>query len=419
MKLSVLFVVGSLLFAACGAGPSRARSEADDDAGVPATTLDGSAVSSPGGEPTDDGPSPETPAPDVEAPPAIFGLVLPLEGRSRLLGQQIAGAAQVMFAGDAEDLPAEAPQLRVLDGGDAETARRAIARLAEDEHAFAAVGLFDQTVSQAAAEAAAEHRLPLIMLTLSDAPMQREGLLWRALHTPALAAGTVARAGLARGGRQAAILAPRNGYGRALAAAFRDAWEAGGGAVVYEAGWEPAKPEWPGVARAARAAPFDTLFIADGPVGAALLSSHLAAEDLWSRGREPRFKRDKKVREVQVLGTPEWYEPALLSQAGRYLEGALVPVPFAAEVPSGAAFAARLRGAADREPTAFDALVADGLAACQQAHARLAAGAASVADAFAGVRVAGASAGLRLDRRDALERLHLLEVRGGAFIPAE
>jgi ABC-type branched-subunit amino acid transport system substrate-binding protein len=416
MKTRALSVLFSLLFAACGAAPSRTPPGPHAEPAPPGSEPDGDAET-----PRDDtgAPAGDTPAPGIEVPPASFGLVLPLGGRSRLLGQQLAGAAQAMFVGDEEDRPAEAPSLRVLDGGDADSARHAIATLAEDEQAFCAVGLFDQTVAEAAADAAAAHQLPLIMLTLSDAPVKRAGALWRALHTPALVARTVSDAGLARGGREAAILSPRNGYGRALAAAFRRSWEAAGGSIAYEADWDPGSPAWAKVARAARAASFDTLFIADGPVGAALLSSHLAAEDLWSRGRQPRFARDKKVREVQVLGTPEWYEARLLSQAGRYLEGALVPVPFAVEMPAGAEFASRLRAVADREPTSFDALLADGLAACQQAHARLAAGAEDVADAFAGVRVTGVSAGLRLDQPEALDRLLLLEVKNGVFVPAE
>jgi ABC-type branched-subunit amino acid transport system substrate-binding protein len=347
----------------------------------------------------------------------VLGLVLPLSGRSRLLGQQLAEGEKAL-SGEDEDRPEGGPVLKVRDGGDADAARAAIAALADEDRAFAAVGLFDQGVADAAADAAAEHHLPLVMLTLSDAPVKRGGLLWRALHTPEMAARAAADAGLARGGREVAILAPRNGYGRTLAALFRSAWEAGGGHVSFQTDWDPADPRWPVVAKAARAAAFDTVYIPDGPVGAALLASHLAAENVWSRGPTPRFAGDRKVREVQVLGTPEWYEASLLSQAGRYLEGALVPVPFAAETPGGGAFAERLRKVTQRDPTPFDALLADALSGCQAAYARHGADGAALADDFAAVKVAQASAGLRFDRPEALDRLLLLEVRNGAFAPA-
>lgn len=350
---------------------------------------------------------------------ARLGVILPLSGRSRPLGRDLEALVSALY-GEGEDRPAAVADLRVRDGGDPAKAAAAVQALATDDGVFAAVGVFDSKSASAAARAAAEAGLPLVMLTLSDAPLSVDGPVWRALPTPALVVGTAAGAGLAAGGKVAAVARASDRYGETHARLFAQAWQAGGGRVIGEIAWDPKKADYAAVAKQLAGAEFDTLFVPADPTGAAELMRHLAAQGIWARGAEKRFAGEKGVREVRVIGTPSWYRPDLPRLGGRYVEGVRVPVSFAAETARGAPFAARVRGAVGRAPTAFDALLVDALGAMERAwSAHLAAGTPAPA-ALRGLGVVeGATSGLDFRGRDALPALFVLEVTRDGFRPAK
>lgn len=346
-----------------------------------------------------------------------IGLLLPLSGRSQPLGRALAETAHALDddAGQADG----GPMLYMEDAGEPAKVEAAVARLVDEHAVFGLVGLFDQQTAPVAAEAAAARNVPLLMLTLSDAATQVEGPVWRVLHTPLLVARTAAGAALARGGQRAAVLRPEGAYGETLAGWFVRVWQAGGGEVVGEVTWDATTVDWARVAKRAAALDADTIFVPSDPLSAAQLMSHLAAQGVFARGQQPRYQKEKGVREVVVVGSPEWYTPSLLRQAGRYLEGALIPVPFAVETARGARFAAQVERAT-RSPNAYDALLADSIRALGDAHRRHRDGGGDPVAAMGQVEVTeGATAGLRFDKRDAVPALFVLEVRNGAFVPLE
>ena len=348
---------------------------------------------------------------------ASLGVVLPLSGRSRPLGRDLKTLLEALYPAD-EDGP-EAPDLRVVDGGTAAAVAQAIGQLSA-AGVFGAVGVFDSTTAPAAARAAADAGLPLVMLTLSDAPLRVEGPVWRALHTPALVVNTAAGVGLAAGGKVAAVARGSDAFGQNYARMFAAAWTAGGGTLVGEIAWNPEKADYAAVAKQLAGASFDTLFVPADPTEAAQLMRHLAAKGIWARGTERRFEGEQGVREVKVIGTPSWYTPELPRLGGRYVRGVAVPVPFAAETARGAPFARRVSAAAGRTPTAFDALLVDGITGLDAAWARHLDSGEPAARCIEGTgKVDGVGAGLDFGRRDALPALFVVEVGPGGFILAK
>lgn len=372
-----------------------------------------------GPDPTD--PRGDLPPPTPASDQARLGVVVPLSGQLRGLGERLAAGVEARTRNE-DDPNGPGPVVSVQNGATAEDVDAAFDAFA-DQGVFAVVGLFDRSVAAQAAQAAATRRIPLVMLTSSDIAVSVQGPIWRALHTPSLVARTAAGAGLMQGGRRAAILRPKNTYGSTLSRWFAESWKAGGGQVVGELAWNPRKPNWARLAKRARRLKFDTLFLpCDGRSGAQLLS-HLAAEGTWVRGARSRFKRPPKdAREVFVIGTPEWYGPTVLKQARRYAEGLMVPVPFAVETARGAAFAERLQRNTGNPATAFDALVADALEAFRRAHAIALKDGLDAASALRRVRWDGGhTAGLDFTQtdRDAVQALFLLVVSQGRFTPLQ
>ncbi|MCA9544354.1 MAG: ABC transporter substrate-binding protein [Myxococcales bacterium] len=362
-------------------------------------------------------PDPVTPTARPVVPGTKIGLILPLSARSQRLGQRLEGAARRLFGG--EDRPADGPALVIVDGATADASAAAVRRLADDG-AVGAVGLFDGQTAPAAAKAAAERGLPLIMLTLSDAAVASDGPTWRALHTPLLVARTAAGAALGRGARKAATVHATDGYGRTLASWFKQAWQAGGGAWAGEVTWAPGKgPEHAQVARRIRALGADVLFMPIEPATAAELLSHLAAQKVFVRRPNQTFRKDGEVRQATVIGPPEWYDERLIRQGGRYVEGALVPVPFAVETARGAELEARLGGPEGRAPNLFDALMADAVNALVQARARAGDDAGTGPALRAAPYLDGFGSGLHFGERDAVQALFLLEVKDGRFTPSQ
>ncbi len=346
------------------------------------------------------------PAPAQEAAADRPGVAVltPGEGRSARLGAQLSEIAG-WLGKVGEDRPDAGARLTIHDATDARAVEAAFAAAVESG-AVGVVGLFDHETAPVAAELAAGHDLPTLMLTLSDVAVTGDGPTWRLLPTPLLVARTAAGAALARGGRRAAVLHSNEPYWSSLAEWFGKVWGAGGATLDSTHTWEDADG-LAGVVRRLAGLEFDTLFVACGPEEAASLLSHLAAAGIWARrAGAPRFKRGE-AREVVLAGPPEWYAPSLPRQAGRYAAGALVPVPFARETARGAAFAKSVRRTFDREATPFDALLADAVDA-------LAAG-----GELADVKLAQPrSAGLRFDKRDALMGLIVLEATERGFKPA-
>lgn len=347
--------------------------------------------------------------------PPHVALLLPLSGRSAPLGARIQGVADMV--GD-EDQPGDPTQVEVLDAGSPAKARAAMDSL-RGRAISGVVAIFDQQTAEGVGGLLGELELPVIALTLSQAPM-RSDRVWRGLHTPPLVARAVAGAGLAAGGRRAAIVYPDIAYGQALARLFEGSWQAGGGEITVQRSFSLEKPDIKAMARDLKGRGFDTLFLPAPPQVAANLLSHFAAEaGVWSKSSRRSMAGRKGVKEVVLLGIPEWYDQRLIDQAGRYVDGALIPVPFATELSNGAAFAGAYTARHNRVPTAFEALTYDAIQALAAAHEAARSTGQPVATALSGSRYAeGASVGFNFGDREAVQDLYVLEITPEGFSSA-
>ncbi len=348
-----------------------------------------------------------------------LGVILPLSGRSRPLGLGLKANLENYYLMAPEDRPADLPTLLIRDGGTPDRAAEAVNALA-DEGVFAVTGVFvDQTSSVAVAEAAKSTGLPTVMVTRSDTPVTADGPLWRALHTPILVARSAAGAAMMRGGKTALVLRRDDKYGQIRGHWFRQAWQAGGGQDAGEVVWSSASPNWSGIAKQVQGRQFDTLFIPVDVNSAVQLLRHLAATGVWSRTQRKRFKGERGVREVNIVGPAEWYHSRLTRMGGRYAEGVLVPTPYAAETARGHAFVQRATGADDKRPlSAFDALLVDVIESLRRAQAMAESQSLTPVDAIRQTQFSGgASSGMDFSQRDVLPSLFLMEVSKGAFRP--
>jgi hypothetical protein len=353
------------------------------------------------------------------APGQHLAVLLPLSGRSQRLGARLEQLVTALYGG--EDRPTGAPQVTVHDigTGSIDTIIESVAG-----HSVAAVGLFDRKTARPAAAAAARLKLPLLMLTTSDAAVETQGPVWRTLHTPLLVARTAAGAALGRGGKKAAILYQEGGYGRTLGRWFGEAWRAGGGQLAGTLVWKKGEKNFSRLAKKARRLKVDTYFIPTQPAVAARLLSHLAAEKVFARRPPKKAKKGKRstddARYVVIVGPPEWYDPTLLRQGGRYAEGVLVPVPFALETAGGADLEDRLGARLGRSPGVFDGLLAEALRALQLAATRAAEDELPITDVLRSMHLDnGYTAGLHFDSPEALQALFLMEVVRGVFEPSQ
>ena len=328
--------------------------------------------------------------------PRVVVALLPLSGASRRLGSRVLDALLLSagaFAGlAARPEPSDAgPPLGSAAGTSVATATsglrlrvldtrslplrgaQLVQTLARDPTVLAAIGPFDVQAARAAAAAATPVGLPLLPVTVAEGLGPEGGTVFRAFGSSSaeaerLATHAVAGLGISR----LAILRPRLGYGEQLAAEFRAAVRSAGGEIVGEVDYALELEDPAGVVkRLARLPAFEALFVPDGPARVGLLAPHLAAQGLWATayGQRPPSARGEKRRPVQLLGASAWYSGDLLRRAGRYLEGALVATPFAAEDPRPGVreWVAAFQGATGRSPTAVEAFAHDAfglLAAC-------------------------------------------------------
>ena len=296
--------------------------------------------------------------------------------------------------------------------------KKALQDFSADGRAIGAVGIFDRRTAQEAVTIAKSINFPLVLLTLSDAPLCEGCPTWRALHTPLLVARTAVGMSMSRNSKRVLIARPANGYGKTHGHWIRKVVDASGGQVVDEIVWNAKKPNWSATANAIKANDFDTLYLPTNHLAAAQLLRHLAAIGIWARGEKPRFAASEKMREITIIGTPEWYRPEFVRLAGRYGVNTLVPVAYAAETQRGASLAQRLKNHAGTHTTAMDALIEDVLLGFAAANKIAVDQKTTVSQALKSVTVDnGFTAGLNFARQDALSALIVLELTATGFQP--
>jgi ABC-type branched-subunit amino acid transport system substrate-binding protein len=283
------------------------------------------------------------------------GCILPLTGRSRLVGEAVAkgvmlGSRAIRFGEDELSL-----SVVIRDSeGKPDLAEKAVETLVLEDNVAAIVGPLDGEAALAAARKAEELGVPLVTLT-SRRGVGAAGRNVFRQFTSARAEVTalVARARELGGGAFAALY-PDDGYGKAMLRELREVLSETDERPVVELAYDPAGSDFVEDAEQLAGAEFDVLFVPDVSERLALIAPALAAAGLWvlPDGEEP----PEGERAVRLIASSPAVSPDLIRRAGKYLRGALFSAIFHVDASAAAAeFAARFEDEYDRAPTYFEA----------------------------------------------------------------
>jgi len=295
------------------------------------------------------GPQPQ-PRTAYDPPRTRVALLVPLSGGNAAIGRSLQQAAEMALF----DAGSPAVELVPRDtggspGGAANAMRGAVA-----QGARYAVGPLTAAETSAASGAARAARVPLLAFT-NDAGQAGPGV-WTLGITPAQQVRRVMGAAAGQGARRFALAAPDDGFGRALAAAMRDAASDLGLAtpavVLY-----PARADMAQVARdiAQRGGgeALDAVLVGASGSGARELGAALGAAGI-------------QAPPVRVMGTVLWADEAALAGAP-----GLVGATFAApDSRSRASFESRYQAAYGQRPPRIAAVAYDAALIAARAAAR-------------------------------------------------
>ncbi|MFZ5585080.1 MAG: ABC transporter substrate-binding protein [Thermodesulfobacteriota bacterium] len=291
--------------------------------------------------------------------PRAVGVVLPLSGNYAAHGRRVLAAIQLglgLFS-DGE----RALTLFIEDGeGDAKRTAEAVTRLAKERKVIAVIGPLDAGASLAAARAAQENKTPLLVISPQEGVTQAGDYVFQNFFTPADQVEALLTEVMERRGQtRLAVMAPRTPYGQGFVKLFDAGVLARGGSVVRTLWYQTSQSDFtndvkqlvhlpPGSYRTGRpdspkpVVDFQALFVPDASERAALIAPQLLYHDISG---------------VSILGTSLWHNPKLLSQAGRYLAGSVIPDAFdpAASDPLTVGFVRDFRDALGQEPNVIDA----------------------------------------------------------------
>ena len=123
----------------------------------------------------------------------------------------------------------------------------------------------------------------------------------------------------------------------------------------------PKTVQWAQLSQTVKKWKLDTLFLILEPSEISQLMTYLAQEDLWSTSSlTPSSSSATETRqELQVFLWPSAYNPLLIQQSGRYLEGARMPVPLSINHPEYILFKKEINQELRRDTYIHDALFYD------------------------------------------------------------
>jgi ABC-type branched-subunit amino acid transport system substrate-binding protein len=320
----------------------------------------------------------------------LIGAALPLEGKQGRVGEAVLRGL-ALGAGSLGGAPAVTAL--VADAATAAGATAAVDRAVE-AGAQAVVGPIDSEAVDAAAARAGERRIPL--LTLSARPEERRGGEWvfHVMHSAEARARALARRAHAAGARSFAVLAPENGYGRAVTAAFKDEIARLGGTIALEVTYPADTKSFSASARKLTGS-WQAVFVPDQADRLELIAPALAAAGLVARPFGTR--KVPQGRPVVLLSTAEGAGADYVRDAGRHSLGALLAPGFFVDRgdPVIAPFVARFEQGFGRAPSAVDAYAYDAALAVARIQA---ASRAELARRLASGEVVGVTGTMRFDR---------------------
>jgi ABC-type branched-subunit amino acid transport system substrate-binding protein len=294
------------------------------------------------------------------------GLLLPLSGRGRALGERALRGA-LLGADVIEPAGGVAPvELRVRDtASDPARAQAALEELAK-EGVVAILGPPSRLESQAAAQKAETLGVPYFELAPDDD--QRGAATFKLVRSRRdQGAALVARAARA-GAKTCAVLAADSSYGRAMAEAITQAAQAAGLKVLADLRYPDRATTFVDPAKRLEKLRPDALFIPAPASQLMLIAPQLSVVGLvYVPGVKPSGKLAK------VYATGDGLSASFLQSTSKYLQGAVLAPAFYAhpeEQPT-AAFTERYRAAYNEEPTTLDALAFDAVRAARLALDRM------------------------------------------------
>lgn len=330
--------------------------------------------------------------------PGLVGAILPLGGKQNRVGEAAAlGLSLASGAGDGRGAV-------IVDVRSAQNADEA--SLAFDDlvgaSAVAVIGPVEGAAVDAVAARAATASVAL--LSLASRPEERTSgrFVFHVMHSAEARARALARRAYAQGVRKFAVLAPDSGYGRAVSAAFSAELGRLGATVAVTQTYPADTKSFASVVKKLRSeggaekssGSWQAVFVPEQSDRLELIAPALA-----NAGLVPRPFGDKRApggRPILLLSTAEGLKDSFLADAGRNAQGALLAPGFYPDAtdPVARPFIERFTQAHGHAPGAIDAYAFD---AAQLVAATGAGSRSQVADALAGMRLAGVTGELAFD----------------------
>ena len=253
--------------------------------------------------------------------PYVVGALLPLSGRGREVGRQLLQGMQLAA------LDEGGPELVVEDtGGDPASTRAAAASLIGERGVIAILGPVESRTTEAAAELTDPAGVPMLSFSASENVTSAGAHVFRFLYSPRDELAALVERARSQGLSRFVILYPDDGYGRTMERLFDQEVAAGGGIYCEGVAYPPGTKSFVGFVRTVLETSCDVVLFADVANQVALIAPTFAAEDAWSL-RGSVIPEHVKRRIHFLLPSPSW-SPELLARAERYLQGALVALPF-------------------------------------------------------------------------------------------
>jgi len=253
--------------------------------------------------------------------PYVLGALLPLSGRGREVGRQLLQGMQLAA------LDEGGPELAVEDtAGDPTKTVTAVDALIGDQRVVAVLGPVGSRNTEAAAESTRRAGVPLLSFSASEDVTSAGEQVFRFLYGPRDELTALVGKARARGLSRFVILYPDHGYGRTMERLFDQEVAAAGGVYCEGVAYPPGTKSFVDYVRTVLETTCDVVLFADVADQVALIAPTFAAEGAWSvvGSNLPEHAE----REVHfLLPSPSW-SPKLLRRAQRYLQGALVALPF-------------------------------------------------------------------------------------------
>ncbi|MGD8607337.1 MAG: penicillin-binding protein activator [Myxococcales bacterium] len=253
--------------------------------------------------------------------PYVVGALLPLSGRGQEVGRQLLQGMQLA------QLDEGGPELAVEDTGDDPSKAAAAARsLMTNQRVVALLGPVGARTTEAAAELTDRAGIPLLSFSASEDVSRAGDRVFRFLYGPREELEALVGAARKRGLSRFVALYPDHGYGRTLERLFDQEVAAAGGVYCDGVAYPPGTKSFVEYVRTVLETSCDAVLLADVGEQIALIAPTFAAEGAWSTAGAIAGAHGERGIQF-LLPSPSW-SPTLLRRAYRYLQGALIALPF-------------------------------------------------------------------------------------------